>query len=113
MAVYAKFPSSEADFYNISAYSDILSLRVLECNYTVEVNPGSYELIMVVLRKQGEPWGPDCFAGMYCSPADTTCPGVVTIKEGQNLVGIDIIVDFSRVGVLPPELEDVFKQQER
>ena len=113
VVVYAKFPSSELDFINISVYNDTLPLWVSECNYSVELNPGRYELIMVVLRKQKEGWSPDCFAGMYYSPSDPTHHGVVAVEKGQNLVGIDISVDLSQVGVLPPELEDVFKQQEQ
>ncbi len=113
VVVYAEFPCREMDFYSIRAHSDPLPRWVPQCDYSVELNPGRYELIMVVLIKQGEPWSPDCFAGMYCAPSDTTHHGTVTVEKGQNLVGIDISVDLSQVGVLPPELEDVFKQQEQ
>lgn len=112
VAVYAGFPTEQMDFYNIKAYSDSLRRWVGHCDYSVELSPGTYELIMVVLRKQGEFWSPDCFAGMYYSPSDSTDHGVVALKKGQALVGIDISVALSAVGILPPELEDVFKQQE-
>lgn len=109
VAVYAGFPTEQMDFY-MGAYSDSLHRWVHQCDYSVELSPGTYELIMVVLRKQGEFWSPDCFAGMYYSPSDSTHHGVVALEKGQNLVDIDISVDLSGVGVLPPELEDVFKQ---
>lgn len=108
VAVYADFPSQAIDFYKIRAYSDYLPIESSECDYTVALDPGIYELVMVVLRKQGVGWGPNCFAGMYYSPVDTTRHGVITVESGQDIFGIDILVDLSRVGVLPPELEGIF-----
>lgn len=109
VAVYAQYPPP--NFFAISGFSDSLPIGVPVADYSVKVKPGVYEWVIVVLLKKGSWWGPESLLGAYYAPSDTTRPGVVTVDPGAAVTGIDIIADFSRLGVLPPEVEGILKKK--
>jgi len=109
VAVYAEYPPS--NFYLIRGFSDPIPIGVSEYEYTVSLEPGMYEWIIVVWRKEGGFWGPESLLGMYYAASDTTHPGAVQIEPGGQVIGIDIVADFEKLGVLPPEVEEAIQVQ--
>jgi hypothetical protein len=112
VVVYADYPPT--NFFLIHGWSDAIPLGVSEYAYRISLMPGTYELVFVICRKEGQFWGPETvrgFLGMYVDPSDSMRPGVVQVRRRWDTTGIDIEADFDNMGVLPPELEEAVRSQ--
>lgn len=108
VAVYATYPPT--NFFAIKGYSEPFPLGASTYEYSVSLAPGTYQWVIVVWRAQGKFWGPEGYLGMYTATPDSTRPGEVAVVQGRALGGIDMAVDFARMGELPPEVEEMLGQ---
>lgn len=93
IAIYKNFPPPS--LFNIFAFSDTLPRFVKKYSYTLELQPGHYEWV-VLAWKPVSPFITDIDTlGMYLGPnGDWNHPGQIDLQEGQTLTGIDILADF-------------------
>jgi hypothetical protein len=71
----------------------------------LQLTPGDYKYVVVaqsstpVLSLDRKDW---TVVGIYYTNNDTSAPGVLTIRQGRMMTGIDITVDFNNPPPQPP-----------
>lgn len=88
----------------LAGFSDpLLPLGRASYPYRVPAVEGVYEWVIVVARREGEPWAEtSLLLGQFVrNPGDAT-PAPVTVYENLPTSGVDITVDFAHLPEPPP-----------
>ena len=103
VAAFTRLPRSTTEILlNPPAFSDTLPRFVATYDYKLKVPAGRYEWIVLAWKPKLKIFSNPQFSGLdtlgiYFDPANPTQYGVVNVKEGQTVSGIDITADFARL----------------
>jgi len=99
LVVYKKYPPP--NFFEFVKFSDSIPLNQNPYQYTMLIQPGTYEYIVVAQQ-----YGPNLFlhwraVGFYSLLPGKQFPSAITIDENTFLTNIDITVDFDHLPIQP------------
>ncbi len=95
IVVFYSFPPD--DLADLAAFSEPVPVGAESHNYSIILEPGTYEAVIAGWRSTTEFWDFDNILGFFNSDSNAVSPGHITVKDGELLTGIDIIADFNNL----------------